>query len=50
MTFNGVPANFTIQSATAIKTSVPAGAATGPVVVTLPTGTLTSNVNFQVLP
>jgi len=32
------------------QATVPTGATTGPVQVTLPTGTLTSNVNFQVLP
>ncbi|HEY6272465.1 MAG TPA: hypothetical protein VIX19_10790 [Terriglobales bacterium] len=47
--FNGVAATFTAESGTYIKATVPAGATTGPVVVTLPTGTLTSNVSFQVL-
>jgi uncharacterized repeat protein (TIGR03803 family) len=50
VTFNGVAAAFTVRSSTYIKATVPAGAATGPIVVTLRTGTLTSNVNFQVLP
>ncbi|HEY6291971.1 MAG TPA: choice-of-anchor tandem repeat GloVer-containing protein [Terriglobia bacterium] len=49
VTFNGVAASFTVQSSTYIKATVPAGATTGPIVVTLPSGTLTSNVNFQVL-
>jgi uncharacterized repeat protein (TIGR03803 family) len=50
VTFNGTAAAFTVQSATFIKTTVPAGATTGPVQVVTPSGTLTSNVNFQVLP
>jgi uncharacterized repeat protein (TIGR03803 family) len=50
VTFNGTSATFTVQSASAIETTVPAGATTGPVQVTLPSGTLTSNLNFQVLP
>ncbi|HEY6273837.1 MAG TPA: choice-of-anchor tandem repeat GloVer-containing protein [Terriglobales bacterium] len=50
VTFNGVAATFTVESSTYIKATVPAGATTGPIVVTLPSGTLTSNANFQVLP
>jgi hypothetical protein len=50
VTFNGTPATFTIESPTAIKATVPSGATTGPVQVVTPSGTLTSNVNFQVLP
>jgi uncharacterized repeat protein (TIGR03803 family) len=50
VTFNGVAATFTVKSSTYIKATVPTGATTGPVQVTLPTGTITSNVNFQVLP
>jgi uncharacterized repeat protein (TIGR03803 family) len=50
VTFDGAAAVFTVESATAIKTTVPAGATTGPVQVVTPNGTLTSNVNFQVLP
>ena len=50
VTFNGVAAAFTVESSTYIEATVPAGATTGPIVVTLRTGTLTSNVNFQVLP
>jgi uncharacterized repeat protein (TIGR03803 family) len=50
VTFNGTPATFTVQSPTAIKTTVPVGATSGPVQVVTPSGTLTSNVNFQVLP
>ena len=50
VTFNGTAATFTVESATAIKTTVPSGATTGPVQVVTPSGTLTSNVNFRVLP
>jgi uncharacterized repeat protein (TIGR03803 family) len=48
VTFNGTPATFTVVSATEIKTSVPVGATTGPLVVTTPGGTLSSNVIFRV--
>jgi len=49
VTFNGVPAtSFNIARDTYMTAVVPAGATTGPVVVTTPTGTLTSNVNFRV--
>jgi uncharacterized repeat protein (TIGR03803 family) len=50
VTFNGTPATFTVESSTAIGATVPAGATTGPVQVVTPSGTLTSNVNFQILP
>ena len=49
VTFNGVAAEFTPGSATAITATVPAGATSGQVKVTTPGGTLTSNVAFQVL-
>jgi hypothetical protein len=39
---------FTVQSASEITTTVPAGATTGKVEVTLPVGTLSSNVPFRV--
>jgi uncharacterized repeat protein (TIGR03803 family) len=49
VTFNGVPAtSFTVASPTFLTAVVPSGATTGPVVVTTPTATLTSNVNFTV--
>jgi len=48
VTFNGVAATFTVPSDTYISATVPVGATTGPVVVTAPTGTLTSNKNFVV--
>lgn len=50
VTFNGTAAIFTVESATAIKTTVPTGATAGPVRVVTPSGTLTSNVKFRVLP
>jgi uncharacterized repeat protein (TIGR03803 family) len=48
VTFNGVPASFTVESDTYIKATVPAGATTGTVSVVTPTGTLNSNPQFQV--
>jgi uncharacterized repeat protein (TIGR03803 family) len=50
VTFNGTAATFTVVSSTEISTIIPSGATTGPVQVVTPSGTLTSNVNFQVLP
>ena len=51
VSFNGVPASsFKVVQGTFIKATLPAGATTGPVTVTNSTGTLTSNVNFTVLP
>jgi uncharacterized repeat protein (TIGR03803 family) len=51
VTFNGVAAtSFAVMSDTFMTAVVPAGATTGPVVVTTPGGTLTSNVNFRVSP
>ena len=51
VSFNGVPASsFKVVRDTFIKATVPAGASTGPVTVTTPTGTLTGNLNFTVLP
>jgi uncharacterized protein (TIGR03437 family) len=49
VTFNGVPADFTVESDTYIKATVPAGATTGTVSVVTPSGTLNSNPLFQVL-
>jgi hypothetical protein len=48
VTFNGTPAMFEVISSYTIKTTVPSGATTGPVMVTTPSRTLTSNVNFRV--
>jgi uncharacterized repeat protein (TIGR03803 family) len=50
VTFNGVPAkSYHVVSSTYMTAVVPASATTGPVVVTTPTGTLTSNRNFQIV-
>jgi uncharacterized repeat protein (TIGR03803 family) len=48
VTFNGMPTTFTVVSDTEITATVPEGATTGKVMVTTPTRTLTSNVNFHV--
>jgi uncharacterized repeat protein (TIGR03803 family) len=48
--FNGVMAAFTVVSNTYLTAVVPSGATTGPVTVTTPTGTLTSNKLFNVTP
>lgn len=45
---NGTPAAFTVVSNTLIEATVPAGAASGYVTVDTPSGTLRSNVVFQV--
>jgi len=50
VTFNGTPAMFTLRSASLILTHVPVGASSGEIMVTLPSGTLSSNVPFHVLP
>ena len=50
VTFNGVAANFTINSSTKITAGVPAGATSGKIAVTTPSGTATSATNFTVLP
>jgi hypothetical protein len=47
---NGTPATFVVKSDTLLTATVPAGATTGPVAVTTPSGTLTSNVSFYVIP
>jgi uncharacterized repeat protein (TIGR03803 family) len=50
VTFNGVPAtSFSVKSDTYMTAVVPSGATTGPVTVTTPSGTLTSNKNFRIL-
>ena len=50
VTFNGVPAtSFHVSSSTYMTAVVPARATTGPVVVTTPSETLTSNRNFQIV-
>lgn len=48
VTFNGIPATFTVVSDTYLTATVPTGATSGPVVVSTSTGTLTSNKNFKV--
>lgn len=48
VTFNGTTATFTVISKYEIKATVPAGATTGPVVVTTPGGTLDGNKIFTV--
>jgi len=48
VTFNGTPAAFTVVSGSLITTTVPAGATTGPVQVTKPVGTVSSNIPFRV--
>ncbi len=48
VTFNGVPAVFTVERDTFIRATVPSGATTGTVSVVTPTGTLNSNPQFVV--
>jgi len=50
VSFNGIPATFTVRRGTFLTATVPAGATTGYVTVATLSGTLTSNVPFQVLP
>ncbi len=50
VTFGGTSTKFRVTSPTLILTHVPAGATTGYVTVTTPSGTLSSNVPFQVIP
>jgi uncharacterized repeat protein (TIGR03803 family) len=50
VSFNGIPASFTVVSNTFIKATVPAGATTGYVTVTTPSGKLRSNVPFHIIP
>ena len=49
VSLNGIPASFTGQSDTLLIATVPAGATTGYVTVTTPSGALTSNVQFRVI-
>jgi uncharacterized repeat protein (TIGR03803 family) len=48
VTFNGTSATFTVVSSSEITATVPTGATTGSVVVTTPSGTLTSNKKFRI--
>jgi uncharacterized protein (TIGR03437 family) len=50
VTFNSTAAAFAVVSPTLITTTVPTGATTGTVQVVTPSGTLSSNVPFRVLP
>jgi uncharacterized repeat protein (TIGR03803 family) len=50
VTFNGTSATFSVVSNTEITATVPAGAATGEIQVVTPSSTLSSNVEFVVLP
>jgi len=50
VSFNGTPAAFRVISPTLMSATVPAGATTGYVTVTTPSGTLNSNVKFQIRP
>jgi len=49
VSLNGTAATFSVKSATLVEATVPAGATTGFVTVTTPSGTLTSNVPFHVI-
>ncbi|MFZ0284882.1 MAG: IPT/TIG domain-containing protein [Terriglobales bacterium] len=49
VSLNGIPASFKVVSDTFIEATVPAGASTGYVTVTTPSGTLSSNVPFHVI-
>ncbi|MFC1555645.1 LamG-like jellyroll fold domain-containing protein [candidate division KSB1 bacterium] len=48
VTFNGVEADFTVNSNTQISTTVPSGAASGPISVTTPGGVCISLTDFVV--
>lgn len=50
VSFNGAPATFNVKADTFITATIPPGATSGFVTVTTPTGTLTSNKQFVVLP
>jgi len=50
VSLNGTSASFTIKSDTLIEARVPAGATTGYVTVTTPSGVLTSNAPFYLIP
>jgi len=50
VTFNGVPASFTVVNNTYIKATVPSGATAGTIQVVTPYRTLSSSAAFNVLP
>lgn len=50
VSFNGIEATFKVVSANEIRTSVPSGATTGLISVTLPGQSLKSNLPFHVIP
>ena len=50
VSFNGMAASFSVKSDTYLAATVPANATSGFVTVTAPSGTLTSNKRFRVLP
>jgi uncharacterized repeat protein (TIGR03803 family) len=50
VSFNGIAADFEVLSSSLIGTKVPAGATSGEVQVVTPSGTLSSNMPFRVLP
>jgi uncharacterized repeat protein (TIGR03803 family) len=50
VTFDGTSAKFKVESSMYLIAEVPKGATTGPIQVVTPSGTLNSNVAFQVLP
>jgi uncharacterized repeat protein (TIGR03803 family) len=50
VSFNGTPATFKVWADTYLAATVPSGATSGPVAVTTPTGTLTSNQEFRIHP
>ena len=50
VSFNGVPAKFTVVSISEIRTAVPVGATSGKVKVRTPSGTLMSNLDFRLIP
>lgn len=49
VSFNGVPASFTVRADTFLTAAIPTGATMGYVTVTTPSGTLQSNVPFRVI-
>jgi uncharacterized repeat protein (TIGR03803 family) len=50
VSFNGIPATYTVKSETYLRAVVPGGATNGFVTVVTPTGTLKSNHKFRVQP